>query len=701
MLGVGLAAAVLAPGSAAASEVEAVRRFALLVGHNDGGPERPVLRYAHTDATAMHDVLVELGGVDIEDARQLSDPSADDLREALSDLMADVHAATGRTEVVLYYSGHSDETGLILGEGTFEYAELRAVVDALDADARIAILDSCASGSIIRTKGGTHKPPFLVDEASRVDGVAYLTSSSEDESSQEAERLQGSFFTHFLTSGMRGAADSSGDSRVSLQEAYTYAQQETLSRTERTQYGPQHAGHSMNLTGTGVLVLTDLRQVDSTLVLAEGLVGRVSLRTPDGALVAEIDKRAGRDLSLALPDGRYIATLSDGGRFAEAHLEVSDSTSALLSASDLVWTNGELTAARGDVQMAAVELQNSPARVSFAPLPGDEERLDRAVFHLGASRSGGLNGFAGGLGVSMVDADARGGMVTFGANLVDGELRGVQGAFGYNQARSVHGVQLALGANVAHQQAHGVQAALGFNGAVGTGSIVQAAVGVNMLDGDFDGLQVAGAGVNIADGLRGAQIGLVNIGGRVHGAQIGLVNIAHDVEGVQFGLVNIANELRGTPVGLLSISKNGRYDLGVFGSASDVLNADFKIGGRAGLYTVLGGGGQPGEHFYLAAGLGVHAPLGAAWLDIDVTTPVYQQTQTAWQRPPTVLLRSRAIVGVPITSWLAPFAGVTFDWRAPTDGAGTVATIPARWVGDATADQVVVAWPGFVAGVSF
>ena len=58
-----------------------------------------------------------------------------------------------------------------------------------------------------------------------------MTSSSENEAAQESERLRGSFFTHALLTGVRGAADASGDGKVTLGEAYQFAFNETLAQT--------------------------------------------------------------------------------------------------------------------------------------------------------------------------------------------------------------------------------------------------------------------------------------------------------------------------------------------------------------------------------------------------------------------------------------------------------------------------------------
>ncbi len=226
----------------ALAETATVRRLALLVGVNDGGAERVRLRYAVSDARSFDKVLGELGGVSPADRRLLLETGRAGLVEALEELRARTQAArasgASRVEVLVYYSGHSDEEGLLLKGERMDYGELRRALEALPADVRIAVLDSCASGAFARAKGGARRPAFLVDSGNTVKGHAILTSSSEDETSQESDRLGGSYFTHHLVSGLRGAADTTHDGRVTLNEAYQFAFHETLARTEKRAVAP-------------------------------------------------------------------------------------------------------------------------------------------------------------------------------------------------------------------------------------------------------------------------------------------------------------------------------------------------------------------------------------------------------------------------------------------------------------------------------
>src|SRR5439155_1760197 len=86
----------------------------------------------------------------------------------------------------------------------------------------------------------------------------------------ESREIRGSFFTHHFVSGLRGAADASGDGRVTLAEAYEYAFSRTVSATSGTVVGPQHPAYDYRLSGKGDFVLTDLLRPSGVLELPAG-----------------------------------------------------------------------------------------------------------------------------------------------------------------------------------------------------------------------------------------------------------------------------------------------------------------------------------------------------------------------------------------------------------------------------------------------
>ena len=621
------------------------QRFAVLVGANDGGAGRAQLRYAVSDAEAVASVLNEMGGVALGDTWMLEDPSRQDLEESLSVLGSRIEAAEAsgaRTEVIVYYSGHSDTDGLMLGEERFGYGELRAAIDALPADLRLLVLDSCGSGAIARAKGGSFQSPFQLDASARVDGTAYVTSAAADEVAQEADQVGGSYFTHYLVSGLRGGADTTADGRVTLSEAYSFAYSETLSRTERSIGGAQHANHDLQLVGHGDIVLTDLSTHRSRLSLGEGLAGRLFIHDADGNLVVELDKPPGRGMDLGLPLGSYRLLLQDGDRRAEAMIVLRDGETALLGADDFMGISAELAMARG-----SSEAVHRYITVGIVPRwerggPNVEE-IHHLDLSLGAAAADTLSGAQLSLVSNIVKDRAAGAQLSVGAN-VAGAVQGAQLAVGANVSRSsVRGAQLAVGANIAHSAVNGAQLSVGTNRA-GEVHGLQAAVGLN--SARQAGVQV-GVGPNIA-GTAGTQLGLLNIAGRAP-VQLGIVNVSRDAD---------------VQVGLLNINAAGYNHIYVAGSLHDVGVVGATYGGKR-LYTVAEVSPTPAR---LTAGLGLgwHQPLGARGLiDTDV---VMANVVSDWSGlgQYASLLRFRAVGGWALADRLVGFAGPTVHWMMPT-----------------------------------
>ena len=78
--------------------------------------------------------------------------------------------------------------------------------------------------------------------------------------------------------------------KITLNEAYQYAYNETLAKTEKTMKGAQHPSYDINLTGSGELVMTDLRNTSAKLIIPELLLGRFYIRDAKGNLITEVNK---------------------------------------------------------------------------------------------------------------------------------------------------------------------------------------------------------------------------------------------------------------------------------------------------------------------------------------------------------------------------------------------------------------------------
>jgi hypothetical protein len=671
---------VLATAPAAVAAVDSerprpLRRFALVIGAHDGGAGRSVLRFAGTDAAAMEDVLDELGGVDRRDRALLIDPDVQGVREAIERFGGEVaraRAQGARTELVVYYSGHSDESGLLLGAERLDYAELRARIDAIAADVRIVVLDSCASGAFTRLKGGKRQPAFAARTSDDVRGHAFLTSASSDEDAQESDRIGGSFFTHYLVSGLRGAADSDGDRRVSLDEAYAYAFDATLERTAATFAGPQHPSYEIALSGTGDLVMTDLRRSAADLGVTAGVEGRVFVRDAKGQLVAEIFRaRGSAATTLALEPGSYTVIVDDGITVRQARVTLREGTPASLRAEDLREIPREATTSRGSVGPPP----GPAAPPGYVRVPFDLGLFPGAGVNAGVPRGTKvINHFALSLLVSDV-ARIEGIQLGTGAGITREHLLGAQ----------LHGY-----ANVSQGTAQGLQATLLYNGA----DVLR-------------GAQIS-AGVNASVSQTGVQAGLVNVSERITGLQLGAFNLASRRGGALIGLINVAGDAD-VALGLVSIVR--AHGVGAYVGTSDL--ALIEVGARFRArysYSFLELGVHPlpgGQHWSYGFGLGARIPVPAApaW-SVDVDLGAFGvQSGFDRVRTPRPLGRLRAVARWRPRPHFALYGGLTlqalgeFDLDAAIERPGYPYRV-ARFT-DVEGGRRVDVWPGFTLGLEF
>jgi hypothetical protein len=302
--------AALAAVSTARTSAAAVERFAILIGNNAGESDDVTLRFAETDAARLRDVFAEVGGVPAENLVLLQGGDANAARRAIITVNDRIRTlpAANEAELVVYYSGHADATALHMGGTRFDVDELQRLVRGSPAAVRVLVVDACRSGSITRVKGGRHVEPFAIDLDDRLasQGAIFLTSSAANEDAQESDELGGSFFTHYLVSGLLGAADTNADGRVSLAEAYRYAYDNTLRATSRTLAGIQHPTFEYDLSGRGDVVLAMLGSASrGWLQFPEQRAYLVLRGDRDGPVVAEVGSRD-RRRRLSLRPGRYF-----------------------------------------------------------------------------------------------------------------------------------------------------------------------------------------------------------------------------------------------------------------------------------------------------------------------------------------------------------------------------------------------------------
>jgi uncharacterized caspase-like protein len=317
---VALAAWLVAFSAPAHADTE---RYAVVIGDNRGASDEQPLRYAESDAQRFADLVADIGGVPSENQVVLRGKSADQVRRALIATNERIRMAprsAADAVLLVYYSGHGDADALHLGDTALPLRELEALVRGSPAGVRVLIIDSCRSGSITRVKGGRPAPPLVLATAAPLlgEGMIVLTASTLTEDAQESDPLGGSFFTHYLLSGLRGAADDNGDRIVTVAEAFSYARDQTVIASSRTLAGTQHPTFHYDLRGRADLPLADLGNATGhgTLTLPAGATWLVLRTGSSPGVVGEIAADA-RRRTLSLQPGAYTVR----GRARDALLE--------------------------------------------------------------------------------------------------------------------------------------------------------------------------------------------------------------------------------------------------------------------------------------------------------------------------------------------------------------------------------------------
>jgi hypothetical protein len=345
---------MLALLAGASAEVRAeTRRIAVVIGSNHGEATQVPLRFAEQDATKLAAVLTELGGLTSSDTLLLRGPTAAEVRAALDEVTRRITLwhkdHRGQVVLIIYFSGHSDGAVLELAGQDLPFAELRRRVTDAGADVRLVIIDSCRSGALLALKGGTLGQPFdirLADDLAST-GEAMIASSAADEAALESSEIGASFFSHHLISGLRGAADLSGDGLVTLAEAYQYAFVRTLRTTSETTVGPQHPAYDYHLAGRGDLVLTQLQQPSAVLDLPSSFDRLLLVSTPREQVLAELGPRSAH--RIAVPSGTYKLRAWRGTQAYGGRVTLAQGQELRLAANELVPMHSGSAVAKGGV----------------------------------------------------------------------------------------------------------------------------------------------------------------------------------------------------------------------------------------------------------------------------------------------------------------------------------------------------------------
>ncbi len=292
--------------------------YAIIIGQHRGGDSLPVLKYSHLDAKRFYDALQLVGSIKPENMLYAVDQSKETILSMMDRVRERVNEAKRkqsgiRSKIIFYYSGHADTEGLLINNEKISYSLIKQFLKNPDFTISIGILDSCYSGNIIALKGGVARKDFgiHIQNSNAVKGMAILASSSANQKAQEWDTLKSSLFTHYVVTGLKGAADTNHDKVVSVQELYTFTQSQVLDKTASTFAPSQNPSYLIHFKGAGKVVVANLEQSKSRVVFGKPLRGTMIIQnivTQDGH---ELEKQEGKELVIHLPPGEYSISMKD------------------------------------------------------------------------------------------------------------------------------------------------------------------------------------------------------------------------------------------------------------------------------------------------------------------------------------------------------------------------------------------------------
>ena len=318
-----IVAGMILTATAAAAET----RFALIVGHNVGQSHETPLRWAEEDARRMKRVLSQVGEVRPERSMLLLSPTVEAFEaahERMKGRIAEARDRADRPMLFFYFSGHADNEALHFGR---EAVPIESLLRSLRTGptTTVAVIDACRNDRAPRSraKGGARAPGFVWPRPlpAGPTGFVLLTSAAAGEVAQESDDLQGSLFTHHLLSGMRGSADVDHDGAVTLSELYRFGYRQTLTESHRRAGAIQHGEASIDLKGSGALIITYPKRAHAWLEFGPQVRGHVLIVDDRSKrIVAEVLTHDRQKVAMA--PGRYRIQLREQERFRSGLVDV-------------------------------------------------------------------------------------------------------------------------------------------------------------------------------------------------------------------------------------------------------------------------------------------------------------------------------------------------------------------------------------------
>ncbi|MDE5933935.1 MAG: caspase family protein [Lachnospiraceae bacterium] len=166
--------------------------------------------------------------------------------QILKSLRSQFGRAGANDKIVFYFSGHGYPGGFCTYDMTNEkegllYADVINIMKESKAMSKFIFADACHSGSIRKPDTGATADPLPGN-------IVFFLSSRGNEYSIESSTAANGYFTKHLLRGLRGAADTDRNRKITASEIFQYVSAEVTRQTNGKQHPVMWGKFDDNLT---------------------------------------------------------------------------------------------------------------------------------------------------------------------------------------------------------------------------------------------------------------------------------------------------------------------------------------------------------------------------------------------------------------------------------------------------------------------
>ena len=201
--------------------------YAVFVGISEYEKPEGNLSYCHRDAIAMYELLKANTTPDKLVLLTNHQAKHNNIVYYTSQLFKQ---AQPDDVVLFYFSGHGNRSVFFAYDKSLYFSTLQAIFQQTKARRKFIFADACFAGTLRQSGNQT-----ATNKSNMGSNVLLFLSSRSDQYAQENNLLGNGIFTHFLLTGLKGAADVNNDSCITARELFNFVHPQVKAKTNESQ----------------------------------------------------------------------------------------------------------------------------------------------------------------------------------------------------------------------------------------------------------------------------------------------------------------------------------------------------------------------------------------------------------------------------------------------------------------------------------